>query len=347
MNAKVYVMRNAGMFIAFIFALSSNAYGADGQQILMRLSEQNGFMRVVFQSSNEALINASTVNESYSLVKIDFSGDFSFVKASALPEYIKAIQKGSSIYLNIKNLEKIKTTRYKGPPRLVIDAYITGYRKSTEATPIPGQSPAPGALPIPPQTNEGAGLRRYSILLDAGHGSTDAGIVSGQFKESTLTLSVCADLARRIGNKARKVTIARKDDTAMSIEQRLNEISKYRPNLLISIHVSASGTFAINTSSFPAVISVTGSGMAYSTAYVQAAYIEKSRALAQALVSAFNEKFQMQPVYRELPIPILSGTAGAAVMIELPNPASFTYNNSSINSISDAIIKAVSEYEKK
>ncbi|MBF0320185.1 MAG: N-acetylmuramoyl-L-alanine amidase [Nitrospirae bacterium] len=340
-------MKNVGMFIAFIFALSSNAYGAEGQQIVMRLSEQNNFLRVVFQSSNDALISASTVNESYSLVKIDFPDDFLFIKGSPLPENIKATQKGSSIYLNITNLEKIKTTRYKGPPRLVIDAYITGYRKAPEAAPIPGQPPAPGTLPLPVQTIEGAGLRRYSILLDAGHGGTDAGMVSGQFKESTLTLSVCAVLAKHIGNKARRVTISRKDDTAMSIEQRLNDINKYRPNVFISIHVSASGTFGINTSSFPAVISNTGSGMAYSTAYVQAAYIEKSRALAQALVSAFNEKFQLQPVYRELPIPILSGTAGAAVMIELPNPASFTYNNSSINSISDAIIKAVSEHEKK
>ncbi|MBF0487082.1 MAG: N-acetylmuramoyl-L-alanine amidase [Nitrospirae bacterium] len=316
------------MFVVFMFSLSFSAYGAEVGHVVMRFNEKNDFLRFVFQGSNDSLINSATVNESYSIVKIDFPDNFSF-EGVAPPEVVKIIQKDNSLYLNIKNVGKIKVSRYSGPPRLVIDAYITGGALSAQSSALA-------------QTNETAGL---SILLDAGHGGVDTGIISGQFKESDLSLSVCADLSKRIGGKVSRVAIIRKDDSAMSLAQRLIDIRKYMPNLFISIHVSASGQFAIYTSSFPAIMS--GPDMAYSTAYAGSAYIEKTRALSKAVGSAFNEKFKMQTVYREMPVPILSGTAAPAIMIEIPNPASFTYNDDSINSISDAIIKAISEYAKK
>ncbi|KWT82467.1 N-acetylmuramoyl-L-alanine amidase family protein [Candidatus Magnetominusculus xianensis] len=323
-----YVMKNAGMFILIFIALSSSgAYGTDAGQIVMQFSQKNNILRFVFQSTNDSLISSSKVNESYSIVRVDFQSDFLF-NGTPLPEAVKVIQKDKSIYLNIRNLEKINVSRYAGPPRLVIEAVITG------ALPLNS--------PVPAQTNEFAGL---SILLDAGHGGIDTGIISGQFKESALSLSVCADLAKRIGSKVRRTAITRKDDSAMPLSQRIIDIRKFRPNLFISIHVSTSDTFAIYTSSFPAVMS--GPDMAYSTAYTQASYIEKSRTLSKAIGSALNEKFKTQPVYREVPIPILSATSAPAVMIEMPNPASFTYTNDSINTISDAIIRAISDYAKK
>ncbi|MEO5361735.1 MAG: N-acetylmuramoyl-L-alanine amidase [Nitrospirota bacterium] len=320
------------MFILIFIALSSSgAYGTDAGQIVMQFSHKNNILRFVFQSTNDSLISSSKVNESYSIVRVDFQSDFSF-NGTPLPEAVKVIQKDKSIYLNIKNLEKINVSRYAGPPRLVIEAVITGA--------LPSHSTVPA--PVPSQTNEFAGL---SILLDAGHGGIDTGIISGQFKESALALSICADLAKRIGSKVRRTAITRKDDSAMPLSQRITDIRKFRPNLFISIHVSTSDTFAIYTSSFPAVMS--GPDMAYSTAYAQASYIEKSRTLSKAIGSALSDKFKTQAVYREVPIPILSATSAPAVMIEMPNPASFTYTNDSINTISDAIIRAISDYAKK
>ncbi|MBF0459489.1 MAG: N-acetylmuramoyl-L-alanine amidase [Nitrospirae bacterium] len=316
------------MFIVFILTLSTCVYGEAADQIVMRFSDKNDFLRFVFQSANESLINSSAVSEVSKVVKIDFPGNFSF-EGVPLPEPLKLTQKDNSIYLSITNLMKIKVSRYTGPPRLVIDAYVTDASLTAQSTALA-------------QNNETAELK---ILLDAGHGGFDTGMISGQFKESALTLSVCSDLAKRIGGRVRSVAITRKDDTTLSLAERLIDIRKNRPDLFISIHVSASGAFAIYTSSLPTVMS--GPDMAYGTAYAQAAYIEKSRALSKAVGGAFYDKFRMQTVFREMPIPILSGTAAPAVMIEIPNPASFTYNGDSINSISDAIIQAVSDYAKK
>ncbi|MBF0516636.1 MAG: N-acetylmuramoyl-L-alanine amidase [Nitrospirae bacterium] len=326
---KSFVMKHAGMFIIFIFTLQSGAFAAEAGKVIMNFSEKNGMLRFVFQSTNDSIITAATVNDSYSIVKIDFPGNFSF-DAATLPQPHKITHKGNSIYLNIKNLSKTKVSRYGGPPRLVIEAYTDGHTSTAEP-------PAVSA-----RTNETAGL---SILLDAGHGGSDTGIISGQFKESALSLSVCADLAKRMTGKVRRVAITRKDDSAVSISQRLIDIRKFKPNLFISIHVSSSETFAIYTSSFPTVMS--GPDMAYNSSYAQSAYLEKSRALSRAIGSAITDKFKLQPVFREMPIPLLSSTAATATMVEIPNPAAFTYNDETIHSISDAIVRAVSEYAKK
>lgn len=219
------------MFIVVIFAMSAGlpaGYCEAAGRVVMRFSDKGDYQRFVFQSRDATLINSSVVNNSSGVVKIDFPDSFSF-DGVPLPQSVSIVQKGNSVYLTVNNLVKIQVSRYQVPPRLVIDAYVAGDVRS----------------PLAPKDNESTTL---SIELDAGHGGVDTGIISGQFKESSLTLAVCSEIAKRIGSRTVRVAIDRKDDEAVSISERLADIHRVEPNLLISLHVSASSAFAIYTS---------------------------------------------------------------------------------------------------
>ncbi|KJU83784.1 secreted protein, partial [Candidatus Magnetobacterium bavaricum] len=127
------MVRTGGLILALIVALAGVALAgvalAGDSSITVHCSEQNGMVRVVFESDSEPLIEQSTVYESYSLVKISFSEPFNY-KGGTVPASVKIYKKEDSLFLNVRNLQKIKPIHLSSPPRLVIDAYVTEQKKT-------------------------------------------------------------------------------------------------------------------------------------------------------------------------------------------------------------------------
>ncbi|KJU83065.1 secreted protein containing Cell wall hydrolase/autolysin, catalytic domain protein [Candidatus Magnetobacterium bavaricum] len=325
------MVRTGGLILALIVALAGVALAgvalAGDSSITVHCSEQNGMVRVVFESDSEPLIEQSTVYESYSLVKISFSEPFNY-KGGTVPASVKIYKKEDSLFLNVRNLQKIKSIHLSSPPRLVIDAYVTEQKK-TPPTDMP-------------QT-ETKDLRGLLLILDAGHGGSDTGIIGGQLKESLLTLSIVRDLYKQLVPKVQKLLLLRKDDVHMSFEQKLADVAQTKMDVFLSIHMTHKKHCSIFISKMPA--NVSSKDIKYDSALAQSGYIERSRALAHATGEAIKELTNLDVVYVEAPLPLLSAIRAPAIMIELP--IATPYSAETIKSLTDSIVKALVSYAQR
>ncbi|QWR76567.1 N-acetylmuramoyl-L-alanine amidase family protein [Candidatus Magnetomonas plexicatena] len=319
--SSVLVVIAAGLWQLAAMAMESSS-------VVLRFSEQTGNYRFVFELPDESWLNQAKVAASYSVIKISLLDSFT-IATPKLPDSIKFSSRDNSIYLNVKNLDNIKVTKLNNPYRLVVDAYVTDYKK-------PEQSAPP----------EGKELKQQIIVIDAGHGGNDIGIPVGNTKESVLTLSLANELSKMINVRSAKAVLIRKDDSSLTLAQRITEASKRHISIFLSLHVSEGRYFSVYRTTLPVGSQTIASRYKVDTR--QGAYSERSLALAQTLETSLKEAFNDVEVYhREMPLPLLSAIAAPAVLIEIPHSSDFLYNAATLKSISEAIYTALVSYAKK
>ena len=98
------------------------------------------------------------------------------------------------------------------------------------------------AIPVPAQPGKAvAGLR--TVIIDAGHGGTDAGCISADKKvyEKNITLDIAKRLATKIAAEYPEVTVklTRSDDRFIKLQDRGKFANDAGGDLFISIHVNS------------------------------------------------------------------------------------------------------------
>jgi N-acetylmuramoyl-L-alanine amidase len=81
----------------------------------------------------------------------------------------------------------------------------------------------------------------YTVLIDPGHGGSDAGARHGSIKESEIALKVSLMLAELLRKDPTfKVLMTRDRDEKLTLEQRAQKAKEIKPDLFISIHLNSS-----------------------------------------------------------------------------------------------------------
>lgn len=78
------------------------------------------------------------------------------------------------------------------------------------------------------------------VVLDAGHGGTDAGAIGGGIKEKDITLDIAKRVEKLLKQKGYQVKMTRVDDTYVSLQDRVEISEEYSPDIFVSIHVNSS-----------------------------------------------------------------------------------------------------------
>lgn len=83
--------------------------------------------------------------------------------------------------------------------------------------------------------------KEYIVVIDAGHGGSDAGCVGKKAREKDITLDVAKRLAQRINNELPgvKAVLTRSTDKFIPLQERANIANKNNGDLFISIHVNS------------------------------------------------------------------------------------------------------------
>jgi N-acetylmuramoyl-L-alanine amidase len=115
----------------------------------------------------------------------------------------------------------------------------------TLASPQPATAMADGVVaappapaPAPPQPVAHASPRRYTVVLDAGHGGRDPGAVAPWGTESEIVLAVGLKLRALLEARGVHVIVTRDDDTFLTLSQRSTYATTDR-NLFVSLHANA------------------------------------------------------------------------------------------------------------
>ncbi len=324
-------MKKLLILLIFLFYFTATAYPQNDSLITMRINKKNDSLRIILESSLESQILLAKIYTSYTLVKIAFPAHFLFKKQST-SESIDVTQKGKTLYFNIHDLENIEVVKLTSPSRLILDTTL----KSRGKTQIKVSS-----------ENEFTDVKYKlnSLMLDAGHGGYDTGIRGSNYKESLLAMSITRAIDKQLEKKDKKVYYTRNSDTYASINDRISEFIKHRPDFFISFHISYSNHFTIYTCNVPAYESVYE--IRYNTRFTQTRHLRKSKAAARSVGGFLEREFNFYVIYREIPLPLLLAINAPAILIELPGPEFFSYNSNTLQRLALEIITGIEKYEEK
>lgn len=99
--------------------------------------------------------------------------------------------------------------------------------------------PKPDPAPKPTPNQPSQALKGKIIVVDAGHGGSDAGAV-GNITEKEQNLQVALNLGQRLKEEGATVILTRADDRWMSLQQRVAIANNNRADMLVSIHHNGS-----------------------------------------------------------------------------------------------------------
>ena len=86
------------------------------------------------------------------------------------------------------------------------------------------------------------------IVIDAGHGGVDNGVVVDGVYEKDVVLDIAKLIKTLNKNKNIEIILLRDNDETLSLEERVKRINSFKPNMVISLHMNmkpksdASGT---------------------------------------------------------------------------------------------------------
>lgn len=81
---------------------------------------------------------------------------------------------------------------------------------------------------------------KKTIVLDAGHGGSDVGAMSGQLYEKDIVLEVTKMVETLLTKEGFNVYLTRNNDTYVSLEERCEISAAYEPDIFVSVHVNSS-----------------------------------------------------------------------------------------------------------
>ena len=86
-----------------------------------------------------------------------------------------------------------------------------------------------------------AANKRFTLVIDAGHGGKDAGACGKTSKEKNLTLKYALAFGKIVERNCPdvKVVYTRKTDTFLELWQRAEIANKNKANLFVSVHINA------------------------------------------------------------------------------------------------------------
>lgn len=181
------------------------------------------------------------------------------------------------------------------------------------------------------------------IVLDAGHGGYDFGIISGDAKEKDISLGLTKDLGAILLKKGKKVFLTRKADQYISLIDRINLVNQKSPEVFISIHSSMSENFVLYSPEFEEQGSDEIVDL-YSLSSRQKKYIGKSKALSDCIEKAIKDEFKVDVIRREMFLPVLNSANAPSVLIELPSPKFVVYDQQMRARLVNSIINGIVAY---
>lgn len=298
--------------------------------VTVRAAKHADFFRIVL-GSTDALIAKTTVSSRentsfhidlpakviFELGRKDADGnpirlDPDTKKPVNLLKGITITARPSALSVTVDGLIDTKTTRLSNPARLVIDAVIE--RKSQEKADTAVQE----KTDIPVQVD--------SIVIDPGHGGEDKGIHTASASEKDIALGIARDLAATIAKKGKKTVLTRKGDQTLSPEDRVVMANQLRGVPFVSIHTSLKKEVVVY----------------YSSGGKGSPFRDRSEALAQRLAAQLKQELQVASRAERLPGLFIAGIQSPAVLVELPSPATTSYDRKVRERVLRGLLKGLS-----
>ena len=198
----------------------------------IRLSNNNGYVRLVFDLDKTVNHNVFTLEKPHRIV-LDLKntqmshGMVDRVSANSLIRSIRSGVKNSS------DLRVVFDLQNKSKPRSFVLAPSgkSGYRLVLDLHDVENAK----------KVTKKKQLRDVIIAIDAGHGGKDPGATGKKgTKEKTVTLQMARRLEKKINaQKGMKAVLTRRNDRFMRLRERIHKARDYDADMMISLHADS------------------------------------------------------------------------------------------------------------
>ncbi len=162
------------------------------------------------------------------------------------------------------------------------------------------------------------------VLIDPGHGGSDAGVKIGEkASEKDVTLAIALLTKKALAGSGVDVLLTRTTDVALSAADRAKAAGTARPDLVLSLHVNAgfdkrASGFEIWFPGFQSAAANGGDSKAILKDMAKNKYLNESVRMARAVEKNLSAVFpKANRGLREAPVPLLEGLTLPAVVVEI------------------------------
>jgi N-acetylmuramoyl-L-alanine amidase len=307
----------------FIFLLAFPLSAEKMTEVSLRFSRLDNKIRIVLESNEIFILNANTVS-SLSNITIEFPSRFELIMHK---DFIyETLVKDRYLIINPEDIVNIRVFKLYSPARLVLDLETLQKEQLNTDYPV-----------------EKANIADI-LVIDAGHGGYDYGVVSEDKKEKNVNLEIARELSDVLTKKGRKVFLTRNADQSASIANRIKTSNNKKPDIFISFHSSLSNKFAIYISTIDN-LNTDLTLKLYRQSFIQNRHVEKSRELSYSIGDSLISELNLDVVLRKLSLPILNSIDCPAILIEYPSIKFHSYDKEMRVKIINAILRGIESYE--
>ncbi|MBZ0157845.1 MAG: N-acetylmuramoyl-L-alanine amidase [Alphaproteobacteria bacterium] len=313
--------------------------------VTVRIGKHADRTRIVFEASEEYIQRVSVTMTGENSVKVDFRAPLTFVHPQKgmlrgktpheLARGIRFTVQEGGCTVTADGLDDIDVSKLSVPPRLVIDMYV-----GQGQVPAPSPGPTPGPRPVGESEGgqvqadafsapEGADIRIDAIVLDAGHGGSDAGALCMKTAEKDVALQFAKDIAAALGKRGKRVFLTRTGDQVLTLRERIKASNQKSPGMFFSIHMSCRNEFALYRARKKPAKDIEGEKK------------DMAGFVAQAFARSLKNEFKLNVVQEELPLRVISGINAPALLIELPGPEAFRYEGKNRERLVTLLLRAM------
>jgi N-acetylmuramoyl-L-alanine amidase len=142
-----------------------------------------------------------------------------------------------------------------------------------------------------------------TIVIDAGHGGRDVGVVFDGKNESEIVKIIAGKIKQQNEQNRVKIILLRESDEFVSLQDRATKVNEIKPDLFISLHISSSKDANIN--GINAFVSKENS------------FYHQSKDIAQSLLEAVSSENLMKGKVSEANFMLLKEVKYPSVLLEL------------------------------
>lgn len=309
-------------------------------EVSVRSSRHEGFLRIVFEGTDESFMKNVSVISAQGKISVQFPEAPRLTTKGNLD--VEASLTGKTYVIKPAEPFTIKVLRLASPPRISVDIVKAAKEEAGKTTAPEGAHKKEEGRKAQTEGVPAEVFPNVRVALDPGHGGYDVGILSGELREKDLTLAVAKDIEAALVKRKRPVFLTRKSDQFLSIADRAASVSQRPPDIFISVHLSMSGNFVLYT--FPAeqAGAEPTATEVYSLISRQRRFVEKSKSLAESLGKTVKAEFKEEILQRDMELPLLGFVGAPAVLIEVPAPV--VQDKAMRAKLSEAVLKGIAAY---
>jgi N-acetylmuramoyl-L-alanine amidase len=324
-------MKKLVLFPLF-FLLFAQTSAEELKKIKLRAARHPDHLRIVMEGP-ESMIAGAIVNQKAQNIQVTFPEDMFAIQEEKVTIAYKKTSRDTVVFFPLE-FRGFKVFQLQYPSRLVIDIFLKkrGGRKQPETV-------------VRDRVREAKISGLKAVVVDAGHGGYEYGIVKDEKIEKNVVLDIAKKLGARINRDSTRCFLTRASDRFLGLSERVKFVNSRNAEVFLSLHVGNHDRIVLYV---PVVADPAPEKIKPFLTDSGQNYMDETSMLLQSVQRAIASEFGDDMVsVVHLPYSFLAKVEAASLMIEFPSFDDAYYGEEMTEELVNTLYKGLYLYEEK